>query len=488
MKVLIIDEKQGTAINILSNFIKKHNRQHQIDILSLHPKRPDQETITFLKEHWQEYDIIHYQYWKSWKKAVELVPEISSAKSILSHYNPYDVEKENWWQSHKEVVFCNEAQRDKVGRGTIIRLGVDESLWTYQENEERTIGICANRIEGKKGVKEIAEVAKELGLKFIVMGRVSKPDYWQEVLNTGADIEFHESVPFDKMPDIYHKMGVYVCNSVDDFETGPMPVLEASLSGIPVVSRKVGTVAEIYESKSIVFFDGKEEMKSAINEAFDRRGELRNEGWNVAKGMNSVKYAWEYNKIYHKTLFGGYPLVSIIVPYVPSRASSLKQIHESVAGQTYKNVEIIPMVDDEEGYNLAKVRNKAIIQARGEYLLFLDDRLVLDSPDTIQAFLDKHNKRHNVFVWGDKGAGKRKFVENFSFTRRQDLIDAGMFNEQVNMYGGMSQEIRSRLNKQGWHFKFCEFANAREVIVSRSKSKRKDDIMKAKILLYKLGL
>jgi len=487
MKILILDDKQGTAIDILANFIKRHNSQHEIDIMPFHPKRPDEDTVSFLREHWKDYDLIHWMYWRSWEKAHELIPEIDNAVSVLSHFNPYDVDKYEWNNYHNINVICLESQRESVPYAEIVRLSVDENLWIYEPNNSSSLGVCANRIESSKGIKEVAEVADELGRDFHVMGRVSKPDYWQEVLKHKS-VKSHLDVSFDRMPDIYHKMGIYVCNSQDNFETGPMPPIEAMLSGVPVVSRKVGTIGEVFSDKEVLFYDTKDDMKKAIKKLDDNefRKTLTQNAWNEAKSYNSYRFAREYNEIYHRTLYPNSPLVSIIIPTIPDRLENIQKIKESIVNQNYKNVEIIIEVDNEDGYNLAKSRNKAIVKSHGQYLLFLDDRLRLKD-EAINKFVDQHENKEKLFLWGNKGAGRRRFIENFSFCRRQDLINAGMFNERIDCYGGMSQEIRTRLERQDWEFGFCE-AEAEEVQSSKSKWNRKSDIIKAKNIIYSLGL
>ena len=491
MRILIICDKTGTAIDILANFIKAHNRQHDIEVLPVHPKRPDAETIKYLSENWHNFDLIHWMYWKSWSTIREQIPEIDGAKSILSHFNPYDIDKMNWKSYHDENVFLTQDQLTRVGYGELISLAINEDIWKYKANEEKSVGICANRIESKKGIREIAEVCKELDVKLIVMGRISDRNYWESVKEVGAVIEFHENVPFEVMPTIYQDMGVYVCNSVDNFETGPMPVFEAMLSGVPVISRRIGTVAEVAEDgKNVLFFNGKKEMKEMITEIFENklvRNKIRDAGWSLAKNMTSLKYAWSYNKLYHKVVHKS-PLVSVITATIPERESFIEKQLESIKNQTHNNVEHVVMFDNKDGYNLADTRNRAVIESRGEYLLFLDDRLKLDNPDTIKNFVKRHQKRKKTFLWGDKGAGERKFVENFSFTTRQDFINAGMFNTLINVYGGMSQEIRTRLRNQGWSYEFCSGAKAKEIATSGSKWNRKDDVVQAKNILYKLGL
>jgi len=147
-------------------------------------------------------------------------------------------------------------------------------------------------------------------------------------------------------------------------------------------------------------------------------------------------------------------------------------------------------VDDEEGYNLAKVRNEMLIEASGKYVLLLDDRWNLGENDTIEQMIKQLDDRDKIFIYGTKrphGLGRTNFVENFALTKRQQLIDAGMFNERIDCYGGMSQEIRTRLNRQGWEFKRCENAFADQKMKSSNRG-RKDDIIRAKNILYKMGM
>lgn len=489
MQILQVVDKTGSAIDILAKFIQREIRQHKIDILPLHPKRPDNETIKFLKENWNNYDLIHWQYWRSWKKAQELIREIDAKPSILSHYNPYDIEEEQWME-HDVNVFALESQRSRVGHGQVIRLAVDEKMWEWKPNNEKTVGMCANRIESKKGILEAAQVANEMGLRFILMGRISDPSYAKQVLEL-PNVEFHENIPFKNMQEIYNRMGVYVVNSIDNFETGPMPPIEALLCGVPVISRPVGTMTEVFEDrKHMLFFDDKKEMKKRIQEAFDQREELREQGWREAKNLNSVRYARQYNQLYHRVLFPNQEIVTVICPYREDRLHTWDETYHSIQGQTWRNIETMMKADVEPGYNLARIRNEMITEASGKYILLLDDRWNLGEPDTIQKMVEQLNDRDKVFIYGTKrphGLGRTNFVENFALCKRQDLIDAGMFNERIDCYGGMSQEIRTRLNRQGWEFKRCEKAFADQKMKSSNKN-RKASIIRAKNLLYKMGM
>ena len=63
-------------------------------------------------------------------------------------------------------------------------------------------------------------------------------------------------------------------------------------------------------------------------------------------------------------------LISVIIPTLPEREKELKRAIKSVEQQTYKNIEIIPVV---EGINSADARNIGIQKAKGDFIAFLDD-------------------------------------------------------------------------------------------------------------------
>jgi len=137
-------------------------------------------------------------------------------------------------------------------------------------------------------------------------------------------------------------------------------------------------------------------------------------------------------------------------------------------------------------YGLAMARNLGVIEASGEILMFLDSRFVPE-PDTIEEFM-RELVEDKVWLFGDKGAGKKSFVENFSMIRRKDFVLAGMCNERINRYGGMSQELRTRFGSQGFKFVYVPKAKAREIKTAEKLSTKRKSIIKMKDLLYKLYL
>ena len=57
----------------------------------------------------------------------------------------------------------------------------------------------------------------------------------------------------------------------------------------------------------------------------------------------------------------------------------------------------------------------------------------------------------------------------------------------MEWYGGMTQDIKARFEgEQGINFVFLQEAKANQVGKSRSKWTKREDIIKAKLLLYKI--
>jgi len=335
-------------------------------------------------------------------------------------------------------------------------------------------------------------------------------------MQANPDIDFREDITDEELRKAYSEMAVLVCNSVDNFESGPLPPLEAMASGVPVLTRNVGVVPDIYDENNMIVRAGKKDdieiLKGELNALMNNkelRLEIRKEGWNTVRGYSSVKMAKQYAKLYNNTFFEE-PLVSVIIPTF-NREKQIVEILKSLDDQIYENVEAV-VVDDNssdgtesavkglreqvrypikyvstarDGYNLAMARNLGAIESEGEVLVFCDSRLRPYSEAVYQFVKYVLKNRDKVWYYGDKGAGNRGFVENFSAVRRSHFIDAGMFCERLTRYGGITQEIRTRFGKQGFVFRYLQFAKAKEILSSKAKNKR-DDIWRSKLLLWKM--
>ena len=61
-----------------------------------------------------------------------------------------------------------------------------------------------------------------------------------------------------------------------------------------------------------------------------------------------------------------------------------------------------------------------------------------------------------------------------------------MFNERMDHYGGMSQEIRTRFAEQGFGFEFIGKAKANSILKSSGSSWKRGHIVESKLTLFKM--
>jgi glycosyltransferase involved in cell wall biosynthesis len=519
MRILIITDKQGTAIDRLARSVQRNLLHHQIIVLPVHPKRNDvndlYDVVNFMK--WA--DVIDVHYWKSGQLLRTTFAEEFSAKpKVLFHFNPYDINTEEN-QYYDLVVVGNEEIHNRVPFAHLVPYCIDLSFFKYnpEYTEEERVMMSVNRIEGKKGVLEVAKACKDLGYIFTLVGRVSKPDYMRQVISEAGDkFEFYEDATDEKLREIYYKSAIHVCNSIDSYESGTLPILEAMACGVPVLTRKIGHVPDLFNGSNMVVRVGAQEdvddlkvQLKKLMQAKVLRTSIREKAWETVKNRDDRRMALDIQKLYYKLFKPNKQLVSIIIP-TRDNPDAFSESLIGAIGQDYDNCEIVvadsgdqpikPIVDearkltafpikyihfDAKGtYSLAEARNRAVIESDGKILVFCDARMKM-LPNAVSLFVSFY--RPQAWLWGSKDGVIKGFVENFSCIGRDDFVRHGMFNERMQWYGGMTQELRSRFEgKNNFEFIFLQEAQAVSVKRATSKNKRREDIINAKFLVYKL--
>ncbi len=540
MKILQIVDVDYWAIGKLSKSIVKYNPHFQFKTIYVHPKHVDEHLVEVSK--WVNWaDIIDYQYWNTARQLMEALPELKDKPSLLTHHNEKDLLSADWSSVSQLVV---ETKRSKEileaeypGKVNLIPLAIDLEQFSYNPKlpNTKTVGY-AGRIVPWKGLKEIAAACFELGYTLKLMGKFDKPAYWAEIPpdhQANIDMEFMDCSDEDRI-NFYRSIDIYVGNSVPGRETGTLPLMEAMASGVPVLTTPSGIAADIcddHENAIITGFGDYESLKNNLGmlmENSDLREKIRSNAWNTIKNFSDEKRAWEYQKIYYG-VFSDLPLVSVIVP-VYNGLDNVKQILGNLENslELYNNFEVVICDDgsedalymqiddwrdfysfpikyvptsafdfnefvpghrDKKPYRLAEARNRGVIEAQGQFLFFCDSRMC-PQPDALSIFVKAINEYENKKVWlfGDKGANKTSFVENFSMVRRRPFILAGMMNERIDRYGGMSQEIRTRFKAQGFEPKYVPEAKAVQLSGSHMTPKRRADIVASKIKLWKMEM
>ncbi len=512
--------------------MERFNTNLNYKVLTCHPKRPDQEQLDAVERECRDADLIDFAYYKTADMLLSNFPWLKDKKSIGEIHNPYCI-TESDWNHYDMVVANNKTIYEALGKITTSPLEyigntVDTEFWQYNNDWQpnHNVIMVAARIEGKKGILPVAKACAKLNLRFILVGSVSDVNYFHEIIRA-APVDFRENTTDEELRSLYYDSTIHVCNSVDDFESGPNPMLEAMLCGVPVLTRRVGHVPELYNGENMVIHEGQPDDVDAIADKLlemisdkKRLQSLRDAGWNSAKVRSNERRAYRYQKLYRQVAHSEQTPVSIIMP-ICGKPDIVRHSLDAAARQTYQNKELI-VADDgldtdneqvvrefaqfvdfpvrymrtahivlgagDQGYKeygLARARNMAVLESTGEILIFDDERQIME--DTCVEEFVKHMKPKH-WLFGNKGANKKSFVENLSAVFKEDFVNAGMFNQLGNLYGFQSQELRYRIRNQGMHTEYVESAKAIPMGRSSNRNRKRSEIINSKTMLWKLNL
>ena len=514
IKVINVVDKRGTALDRLAKGAIPYMKNVEYHVVDVHPKKPSVDQLVRFEELAKDADLIDAHYFRTIENLRTRYEWLREKPTILSHFNPYSV-TESDWNDYDLVVGCNQEIYKRLGEITqspveYVPLTVDTDFWTFNTewSPNNRVIMVANRIEGKKGILPVAQACKKIGAKLVLVGNVSDPDYFHEVIQTG-NVEIAQNVTDEELRRLYYGASVHVCNSVDNFESGTLPILEAMLCGVPVLTREVGHVPDMNNGENMVILDGQPEDIDGIAEKLnmmledaEKLRDLRDKAWQTAKARSNERRAYIYQKLYRQVLYPNQRPVTVITP-VCDKAEITEQNVKSVASQTYKNIEHILINDGEEkqpepqtpfglvlrnyqnDYGLARARNKAIIEATGEVIIFCDQRIIME-PDAIERFVE--NLQPGKWLWGSKNGIKKEMVENFSCVERDAIIRRGMFCERIDRYGALSQYARSMAKLNGMRLEYIESAKAQQIGKSSNRNRRRSEIIKSKTQLWKMNL
>lgn len=521
LKVVCVVDKDGTALDRLGRGVAKYHGNLNYKVLPVHPKRPDAKQLADFEREAIDADIIDYQYYKSAEMLRSRYAWLKDKKSILTHNNPYGVE-DSTWNDYDLNVGNNSYIYHRLGKITdapveYIPLTVDTDFWQYNPDWEpnNNVIMVANRIESKKGILPVAIACAELGIKLHLVGAVSDAHYMDAIAKTGWT-RFYEQISNEELRQLYYKSSLHICNSVDGFESGTLPILEAMLCGVPVMTRKIGHVPELYNGENMVIYDGDPEDVEAITQLLqqtmaDKKQllQMRDKAWNSAKVRSHERRAYMYQKLYRQVLHPNQTPVSIVLT-IYDKPEIIRKSLDAISKQTYRNIELIVADDNPESnfgivkemasyvdfpvkymhtarrendYGLARARNMATIEATGEIMVYMDQRQVPD-PDAVKMFVE--NIKPNYWLYGNKGV-RKEFVENFSAVYRTDAIRVGMFNERIDKYGGASEELRKRIRSSGISTEFVESAKANPTGKSSNRNRKRQEIIAMKNRIFKMG-
>lgn len=461
---------------------------------------------------------------------LEKLPELKFIPKLLTHHNHHCLEKKNWkdFEGLNEMTEWGcEVLRKKHDRVYKIPHGIDLDRYKYipELTNEKNVGYVG-RVVPWKNLDKICMAAKNLNYKVKGVGYVDKEEYFNESCKPFIEdgtMDFiggagrFSMAPANVKDDQYTKMKVFVMYSTGEKESGTLPLLEAMARGVPVMATAQGMARDIIEhnKNGIIFTEEtfESELKRIMedNELLEK---LRKNAWQTIKNYPEQRMAREYAKTYYDIMWHGSPVVSVIIPTF-QRAKQLIDVIGSVEEDDYPAKEII-VVDDcsddngatklacqkmkeqikspllylntekKDGYNLAMARNMGVIEALGSVILFLDDRLKLQNGALERISQVERGKWHfGQKIIKGKPSKKRTFIENFSWIRKKDFVDGGMFNERMIYYGGISQLTREQYQNKV-DFVYDDKASVEEILRARGLGGKRKDIWRAKEIIRKL--
>lgn len=518
LKVVAVSDKINTAIDRLCTGVAPYHENLDYKVVDVHPKRPSEEQLKAFESAAFDADIIDWQYFRTAEMLRERFDWLKGKKHIITHNNPYSI-TESDWNSYDLVVGNNQSiykdlQKITNARLEYIPLTVESDFWTFKREftPKDQVLMVANRIEGKKGILEVAIACADLQIKLVLVGAISDQNYFQSILATGS-VDFRPEISNEELRELYWESLLHVCNSQDNFESGTLPILEAMFCGTPVLTRKVGHVPDIYNKENLIIYEGSNEdvisLTDKIHDAISDKKALevmREKAWNSVKSRNFERRAFSYQKAYRSVMHDTEP-VSVIVPITDFDTHTQETLN-AVANQTYENIELIVVNDGQVlpphvrnfasyvdfpvrfldtsagDYGLARARNEGAIYATGDVLVFVDQRIKMN-PEAVQTFVQELQPK--TWLYGDKGV-KKDFVENFSCIRKEDFVNFGMFSERMDCYGGLSEESRVRARNQGVQIRYIENAKATAQGKSKNKFTKKQEIIRSKNRLWMMGV
>lgn len=531
-KILQIVDVKDWAIGTLANGVMRENPQFEWRQIAVHPRALEYGEIDLLAVQreilWA--DVIDAQYWRTLSQLLEKIPELKEKLVLLTHHNEKNLTSYAWTPNvwHIAKTRHSEKKLKEAGYQNITYIpnsfNPDVYQWNaeYPPKAEKPVVGYVGRIVAWKGLKEIAKACRELGYTLLFMGKPDDNDYLASIPEEDQaviDWSYMNCTDEEKL-EFYRSLTLYCGNSRAGREVGTLGFIEALACGVPVVTTPSGLAMDIgrdRENMRVVPFDDYEALRDAIKEVAESTsfaGEIRTAGWQTIKNLSDGQMGIAYGRVFYQMLAeDSRPWVSVVIPATYERSDLVARILNRLQEQSYKNIEAVvvwdewenyPMPEDygkvnfpivnlftdkKEGYNLAMARNIGTIHSGGDLLLFCDSRM-LPEIDSIEKFVSKMEEippDQKVWMFGDKGADKRTFVENFSMIRRQDLINFGMFNERVTEYGAMSQELRSRALAQQFELIYVPEAKASQMCKTSWTPERRRSVIRMKELMTRLN-
>ena len=258
MKILQAGDRPGWAIDRLSKPVAElYPDEVTMSYFNLKEDRflasgytPLEGNTQFSLELANKFDVVHFHHYvASHKMAQQLNKGIKKVLSIHTE-RPEDLAED--FSMFDVLIASTKHNLEILSKNhpnvVLVPVGIDLSKYkyTFENRDGKTVGFVG-RIMKHKRFEVILSACIQIGYKMLGCGYVEESEYYykyQHEADQKGLLNWVNLLPEGNMQEIYNKMGVYVCLSEPEIETGPLPVLEAMACGVPVISTQVGWIKD----------------------------------------------------------------------------------------------------------------------------------------------------------------------------------------------------------------------------------------------------
>lgn len=212
--------------------------------------------------------------------------------------------------AHQPFVSISDAYQrfncgDRLNYVARVYNGIDVNAFRAVENPRQDYVLFIGRICDAKGTKEAIKIAKAVGKRLIIAGKIdpADQDYFDEHIKDlidGESIQYIGEVNFAQKLELYQH-ALAVIYPIKFEEPFGLVMAEAMATGTPTVALDRGSVREVLSDRQTAV------IGNSVDELIDRFSEIyeldRNACMNRAKTLfDKEKMAYEYVKVYHQLI------------------------------------------------------------------------------------------------------------------------------------------------------------------------------------------
>lgn len=262
-------------------------------------------------EDWREFDIIHSH---GGIFGMVYAPVVACPVVVTMHniYVPPDSLPSKYFSDKAYYISISKSQRSIVKDLNVVDVvynSIDIRDYSLEEKKEDYLFWIGNLVHDK-GPDTAIRVAKELGMKLVMAGKIDKkiPEhvrFYEEAIKPhidGKHIIFHQEITPELKSELYRKAKCFLF-PIRWQEPFGMVMCEAMASGTPVVAFREGSVPEVMKDKETGYIvDSYVDFISGVKKVLDGKIDPKVCRKHVEENFSPKVMAKNYIKAYEKIL------------------------------------------------------------------------------------------------------------------------------------------------------------------------------------------